>query len=169
MVAYATILPIPSGCTSVRCKIKPPRHYPRAALLNRRQHKWHGTPSLDKVNLLKTLQTYADEAARHFENVLEEATSQYHRIIGITHVPPFREAAWYQEKVSDDDFLPYFSCKAVGDVMKQVMRANPQSTLLVLCGHTHGGGELQVLDNLRVLTGETQYGHPKIQRILEIE
>jgi len=131
--------------------------------------KWHRTPFLDKANLLKTLQTYADEAARHFENVLEETASRYDRIIGITHIPSFREAAWYQGQVSDDDFLPYFACRAVGDVMKRVMRANPQSTLLVLCGHTHGGGELQVLDNLRVLTGEAQYGHPTIQRMLEIE
>ena len=29
--------PILQGCTSVRCKIKPPRHSPRAAVLDRRQ------------------------------------------------------------------------------------------------------------------------------------
>jgi len=38
-VAYATILHIPQNCTSVRCKIKPPRHEPRAALLDRRQQQ----------------------------------------------------------------------------------------------------------------------------------
>lgn len=131
--------------------------------------KWQGGPSLDKVNLLKTLERYANEAAHHFEKVLEEAASQYRHIVAVTHVPPFREAAWYRGKVSGDDFLPYFACKAVGDVMERVMRSNPQSRLLVLCGHTHDGGELQVLDNLRVLTGEARYGHPEIQQILEIE
>ena len=39
MVAYATIIPILPGCTSVRCKIRPPRHYPRAAVLDRRQQQ----------------------------------------------------------------------------------------------------------------------------------
>ena len=131
--------------------------------------KWQGRPSLDKVNLLKTLQTYADEAAHHFEEVLEEAAGQYRHIVAVTHVPPFREAAWYQGKVSGDDFLPYFTCKAVGDVMLRIMQSNPQCSLLVLCGHTHGSGELKVLDNLRVLTGEARYGHPEIRQILEIE
>jgi hypothetical protein len=40
---------------------------------------------------------------------------------------------------------------------------------LVLCGHTHGGGEIQPADNIRVLTGEAEYGKPKISKILQIE
>jgi hypothetical protein len=48
------------------------------------------------------------------------------------------------------------------------MAANPQSRLLVLCGHTHGTGELQVLDNLHVLTGGAEYRNPVIQRIFDI-
>jgi len=124
---------------------------------------------LDKVGLIETLTTLADEAARHLETVLEEAASTYRNIIAVTHVPPFREAAWHQGRVSAEDFLPYFACKAVGDVLKQVMQAHPESKLLVLCGHTHGGGELQVLDNLNVLTGEARYRHPEIRRVLEVE
>ncbi len=124
---------------------------------------------LDKTGLIATLTTLADEAAGHLETVLEEAASTYRNMIAVTHVPPFREAAWYQGRVSDEDFLPYFACKAVGDVLKQVMQVHPESKLLVLCGHTHGGGELQVLDNLHVLTGEAQYGRPEIRRVLEVE
>ena len=111
----------------------------------------------------------ADEAARHFKRVLQEATSRYQHVIAVTHVPPFRKAAWYQGKTSNDDFLPYFACKAVGDVLTKTMKACPQSDLLVLCGHTHGGGELQVLDNLQVLTGEAEYGNPVIQRVFDVE
>jgi predicted MPP superfamily phosphohydrolase len=44
----------------------------------------------------------------------------------------------------------------------------PPDKLLVLCGHTHGGGELQVLENLRVVTGPAEYGKPVIQRIIEV-
>jgi hypothetical protein len=29
--------------------------------------------------------------------------------------------------------------------------------MVVLCGHTHGSGELEVLPNLRVLTGGSKY------------
>ena len=130
---------------------------------------WHDGYSLDKENLLKTLVSLADEAARHFDKVLREAVSQYRHIVAVTHVPPFREAAWHEGGVSDDDHLPYFACKAVGDVMRRVMEDHPQSNLLVLCGHTHGGGCLQVLDNLRVLTGPAEYEHPEIQGVLQID
>jgi predicted MPP superfamily phosphohydrolase len=129
---------------------------------------WHGA-ELDKRRLRPILTALADEAARHFENVLETAASQYANVIAVTHVPPFREAAWHQGKPSDDDFLPYFASKAVGEGMVRVMQAHPTSKLLVLCGHTHGGGEINVLDNLRVLTGEARYGRLRINGVLAVE
>ncbi len=73
-----------------------------------------------------------------------------------------------QGRTSADDFLPYFSSKAIGDVMQKVMQTHPRSYLLVLCGHTHGDGQLQVLDNLRVLTGDAEYGKLKLLRRLEV-
>jgi 3',5'-cyclic-AMP phosphodiesterase len=129
---------------------------------------WSGE-ELDKAKLGPILAALGDEATRHFEKILEIATSHYPNVIAVTHVPPFGEAAWYQGKTSSDDYLPYFACKAVGDTMKKVMLAHPKSNLLVLCGHTHGGGEVQVLDNLRVLTGQAEYGKPTINGILAVE
>ena len=101
--------------------------------------------------------------------MLEAAASKYPNVIAVTHVPPFREAAWYRGKTSAEDFLPYFASKIVGDLMVKAMQAHPKSNLLVLCGHTHGGGELQVADSLRVLTGKARYGKPAIQRVLDVE
>ena len=131
--------------------------------------QWYRDDNLDKQGLKETLTILADEAARHLERVVAEAAGRYRNIIALTHVPPFRKAAWYQGKTSGDDWLPYFACKAVGDVLEKTMRACPASKLLVLCGHTHGGGELQVLENLQVLTGEARYRHPAIGRVFEIE
>lgn len=129
---------------------------------------WNGV-ALDKRRLEPILRGLADEAVRHFEVVLEKAANKYENIVAVTHVPPFREAAWHMGQTSDDRFLPYFASKVVGEVMMKVMQAHPKSNLLVLCGHTHGGGELQVADNLRVLTGEAEYGKLKLLRSLEIE
>jgi hypothetical protein len=111
----------------------------------------------------------AQEAADHFAKVLPEAVERYREVLAVTHVPPFREAAWYQGHTSDDNHLPHFACKVVGDVLLEVMRAHPTAKLLVLCGHTHSGGELQVLDNIHVSTGRADYGSPEIQRILTVE
>jgi predicted MPP superfamily phosphohydrolase len=130
--------------------------------------QWYKNGFLNKVGLSNTMIALANEAAQHLEQALAETVAKYTNIIAVTHVPPFRESAWYQGKISGDDFLPYIACKIVGDVLKKVMGSNPQSNLLVLCGHTHGGGEVQVLPNLQVLTGEAEYGDPVVQTVLEI-
>ena len=129
---------------------------------------WNGV-DLDKRRLRPILAALGDEAAQHFESVVEAAASEYPNVIAVTHVPPFREAAWYQGKTSDDNLLPYFASRVVGDVMEKVMQAHPQSNLLVLCGHTHGGGEIKILDNLRVRTGEAEYGRLRINAIVAVE
>ena len=131
--------------------------------------RWFDGSRLDKPGLLQTMTSLADEAAGHFATVLEEAASKYPNVIAVTHVPPFREAAWYQGRPSSDDYLPHFACKVVGDIMRAVMREHPTSKLLVLCGHTHGGGEIQASDNIRVLTGEAEYGKPRINGFVQVD
>ena len=130
---------------------------------------WIGDVVLDKERLGSVLNSLGDQAARHLETTLLEATNQYTNVIAITHVPPFREATWHDGRVSDDNWLPHFSCKAAGDAMMNVMDSNPLANLLVLCGHTHGGGEVRPLENLRVLTGPATYGAPAVQRVVEVE
>jgi predicted MPP superfamily phosphohydrolase len=129
---------------------------------------WRPDSTLDKSALAEALHRLGDEAARHFEAVLLQAVERYPTVLAATHVPPFKEAAWYDGRHSDDNYLPHFACQAVGQVMRRVMRSHPHSRLLVLCGHTHGSGETQILDNLQVLTGGAEYGRPEIQRVLEI-
>lgn len=123
----------------------------------------------DKGALRRALEALGDEAAAHFGRVLPEAARRYREILAVTHVPPFREAAWYDGRISDDNFLPHFASKAVGDVMRGVMSAHPESKLLVLCGHTHGKGEVSILENLRVWTGGAEYGNPEVQAVLDVE
>ena len=61
------------------------------------------------------------------------------------------------------------ACKAVGDVLLDVARSHPKCQILVVCGRTHGDGEVQVLENLRVVTGPAEYGHPRIETIFPAE
>ena len=121
---------------------------------------------LDERERLGQLHALGDEAAAHFRAVLPEALARFRRLIVLTHVPPFREACWHQGRISDDDWLPHFSCRAVGDVLAEAMAAHPECEMTVLCGHTHSPGEAQILPNLRVLTGGAVYGRPAIQRVL---
>jgi Icc protein len=130
---------------------------------------WLDHHTLDKPALRQVLEALGDEAAGYLKSVVTSAAKQYPHVIVATHVPPFREATWHQGRPSADDYLPFFSCKAVGDVLLEAAEAHPKCQILVLCGHSHGGGEVQISANLRVVTGPAEYGHPEIQRIIVVE
>jgi Icc protein len=123
---------------------------------------------LDKQQRLERLQALGDEAASHFRAVLPEALGRFPHILVLTHVPPFREACRHQGRISDNDWLPHFSCRAVGEALVEAMADHPECEMTVLCGHTHSAGEAQILPNLRVLTGKAEYGRPEIQRVLTV-
>jgi Icc protein len=123
----------------------------------------------DRRLLIERLRALGDQAAAHLERVLPEALETCLRVIVVTHVPPFREAAWHEGATSDNDWLPFFACRAVGEVLRETMQSRPDRQMLVLCGHTHGGGEVQILDNLRVRTGPAAYGRPQVCQELEID
>ena len=131
--------------------------------------KFYGGHDLDRPALGSELAALGDEAAEHFATVLPQALKTRRRVVALTHVPPFRQACWHQGRISDDDYLPHFSCRAVGEVLREAMQTRPKRELLVLCGHTHGEGEARILDNLHVLTAGAEYGQPAIQRILDFE
>ena len=122
---------------------------------------------LSREECLQELHRLGDEAADHFRIVLPEAFRTAEHVVVLTHVPPFIEACWYNGKHSDPNWLPFFSCKAVGDVLSDIMRELYNKRMTVLCGHTHGGGRSQILPNLLVLTGPAKYRYPAIQEIFE--
>ena len=124
---------------------------------------------VNKADRWPLLHAMGDEAADHFRRVLPAALAQKDHVVALTHVPPFREACWYQGQISNDEWLPHFTCKAVGDALLEVMRAHPRQRLTVLCGHTHSPGETRPLDNVLVLTGGAEYGEPRVQRVFEFE
>ena len=105
----------------------------------------------------------------HTPGTLKEALDRHPRAVVATHVPPFREACWHQNAISDDNYLPHFSSKASGDALREVLEGRPDKEVLVLCGHTHGAGRTQPLPNLEVRTGGAEYGRPVIQEIVLID
>jgi predicted phosphohydrolase len=118
---------------------------------------------LDAPARLHLLNRLGDEAAEYLRREMEGALERWERLIVLTHVPPFAEAAWYQGRRSDDDWLPHFSSYAVGQALTEAAAHRPDREIRVFCGHTHSGGVVDVLPNLRVTTGAAQYGAPVIQ------
>jgi len=120
---------------------------------------------MSKAERLKKLNELGDEAANHFCRVLPEAFERCQQVVLLTHVPPFIETCWHEGRMADDDSLPFFACKAVGDVLREIMSARPNCQLTVLCGHTHGPCDVQIAPNLHVLAGSAEYGKPVIQQV----
>lgn len=121
----------------------------------------------DRSALQARLRQLGDEAAEHLGRVLPQALAGYEQVVVATHVPPFREASWYEGENSGEVWLPYFCCRAVGDVLRAEAERYPERQLSVLCGHCHGTGEAQICENLRVLTGGAEPCSPQVQRLIE--
>lgn len=104
--------------------------------------------------------------AELLHNKLAEALSDADRVLVVTHVPPFRRACWYQGRVTDDLWAPFFVCGSCGEVLEAAAAANPHVSLQVICGHTHGAGVAEIESNLAVTTAEAEYGRPVVTAVI---
>lgn len=124
---------------------------------------------LGKSQLLEKMQQLADIDAKQLQNDLVKAVGQDpKKIIVLTHVPPFREACQHEGQISDDNWLPYFSSKVIGDELMQSAQENPSIEFLVLCGHTHSNAYYQPLNNLTIKAGAAEYYSPVVQEVITI-
>lgn len=109
----------------------------------------------------------AKESVDHFkEHLTSELLTKYEKIFIATHVPPFNEAATYRGKPSDRNWAPWFVNTKLGDYLLDLAEDNPKNKFLVLCGHSHGGSTCEITNNLTIITGEAQYGFPKLKMVL---
>ncbi|MEO1233187.1 MAG: metallophosphoesterase family protein [Myxococcota bacterium] len=109
------------------------------------------------------LRSLGEVEAAALRGPLSEALAASDEVVVLTHIPPFAEACWYEGGTSHPDWQPWFTCHAVGKVLREAARAHPHKRLEVLCGHTHGAGVAEVLTNLIVYTGGADYGTPELQ------
>ena len=119
----------------------------------------------------RLLSVCAERAQRDADRLRDklQSCSGARAVVIVTHVPPFRQAAWHEGQPSDDRWVPFFSSKVLGDVLLESARLRPELQHTVLCGHTHGNGVYQPLPNLVVHTGRARYGAPELAGILSID
>jgi len=122
---------------------------------------------LSRPSLIHAMTALGDAAAQRLEPKLCRAAESSDRVVVLTHVPPFREAAWYDGRMSSDEFLPWFSSRAMGEVILACAAAHPAVRFLVLCGHTHGPGTCEPARNVIVHTAGAEYGAPRVQAVFD--
>lgn len=121
-----------------------------------------------KRDRLELLHRLGDQAAAALETKLHDALDHFRRIVLVTHVPPYRQACWHRGRIAEEEWLPHFGCRAVGDMIDRVMADHPDHRLTVLCGHVHSEGEYRPRPNVRVLTGGATYGAPRINGLFDL-
>ena len=118
---------------------------------------------LEQEVLVERLKALGTQAAQTLEPALSEGLKSHEHMVVVTHVPPWEEAAWHEGEASDGDWSPYFVCHAMGQMLERVAAEFEDRHITVLCGHTHGGGEVWIRRNLWVRTGAAEYGKPALQ------
>lgn len=114
------------------------------------------------------LQILGRECADRLKAKLQSLPTSVGHVIVAMHIPPFRNACWYQGDIAGDDWAPFFINGQAGDALLAFAEANPRVKTTVLCGHTHHAGIAKMLPNLIVYTGKAQYAYPEIQGMVEI-
>jgi len=128
----------------------------------------HDFIGLAHFELRTKLEKLGDEAGSYIRKFLPLAMEKYSHVIVMTHIPPFREVSTYRGAISDDNWAPFFTCKAFGDALLDVCPEYPDSEVTVLCGHTHSSAHARPLENLNVYAGHARYSKPTIQKILRL-
>lgn len=122
-----------------------------------------GNQLLQKMQELANLDTKAMNA-----NLTSIIGKGVKKIIILTHVSPFDGSCWHKGKISDPDWMSFFTSKAMGDVILSIAKNNPVIDFLVLCGHTHSSSIYQPLPNLLVKAGKAEYYKPEIQEVISV-
>lgn len=121
-----------------------------------------------KSEIVDLVRNLSKSSASLAQTKLSAAAARYQQIYFLTHYPPFKEASHYQDTLSDDTWLPWFSSKTMGEALSKVAQEYKDTYFTTLCGHTHFEGEVQPYPNLTVVTGRAKYGAPDVARTFEI-
>lgn len=116
---------------------------------------------------VQKLNELGDQAANHFRKHLP---ATHDNVIILTHVPPFQDVCYYHENGNEnrplirqnDDWAPFFTCKAVGDLLMTYANENPHKKILVMSGHMHVPMDKMITKNMRCTVGKGSYKEPQL-------
>jgi len=123
---------------------------------------------LDTEALFQKLGRLGDASADYIRTLAPKAFSRAKNLIVATHVPPFPEAALYQNKPSSPDHAPFFVNVALGEALLEIAAAHPEAGISVLCGHTHHGAWYHPRPNLTVKVAHAAYAAPAIAEAINL-
>lgn len=119
-----------------------------------------------KYNLFSLCNKLGDESAAYIDEMFPKASAKYKNIVFATHVPPFIEASLYLGQPASQASLPFFSNKAAGDAIRRFAKANPNTNVAILCGHSHDKAFYK-FDNVSTYVVGAKYYEPAVYGVFE--
>jgi predicted MPP superfamily phosphohydrolase len=120
----------------------------------------------DPHQLFAILERLGDKSSDYIRAIAPKALENASKLMIATHVPPFVEAALYENKPSDPGYAPHFVNVALGRTILDLAHEHPEKTITVLCGHTHHRAFYSPAHNLKVHVAGAEYRNPQIASIL---
>lgn len=113
----------------------------------------------------------ADKEAERLDMLLFKEICNYDTNIVLiaTHVSPYLGSSWHEGHQSDRDWLPWFTSRAIGEVIDTYAENNPEKKFVVLSGHGHSPGIYNRYDNLVVYTGKAEYWNPALAGKIDVD
>ena len=122
--------------------------------------------------IIERCQERCDLIAQEVEISLRKALALRSKVILATHVPPYPQNAieHIEGRTDEEDraWLPWYTNKALGDLLLRVADEHPDRDIMVLCGHAHADHDHEILRNLRVRTGKATYGCPAVAALIDL-
>lgn len=115
-----------------------------------------------RETLLDAVRKRAGHESDQLARMLKAACKTDNVIIVGTHIAPYSESSWHEGKLSNRDWVPWFSSASTGAVLDIFAKRYPEKEFVVLCGHSHSPGVYQRMDNMTVYTGRAEYGYPEL-------
>lgn len=127
-----------------------------------------GSHEIDMEKLGQELRRLGDVGAQHIARLLPDAFAKYPRLILVTHVPPFLPEQPPQ-RWTWEEWAPHAGCKAVADVILEVMDAHPKQQLTILSGHVHREYRKAIRPNIDQRIGKAERGEPRINDTILVQ
>lgn len=122
---------------------------------------------VDAGKVVKLSRKFAAAAADHIKKQLTAAVAVHSEIVVLTHVPPYPQVH-VDNKKGHPGMMPWYTSKAIGDVISSVAAAHPAKRFNVFCGHTHGQASVQIAHNVYCYVGGAEYGNPSVAGLVNV-
>lgn len=121
-----------------------------------------------KSQIVGLARKLAHEGVTHVMTGIKSAVRYHKNVVVLTHFPPFPQAHVHNGVQGDDNAMPWYVSRMMGDMLNQAADTFPAVNFTVLSGHTHGAYEGQLKKNLLVKVGGAEYGHPVLQGVIQV-